>query len=109
MDEKKEMDDTIRRFSLDTEIPEFLDIPELSYRTRKRDHKAARIEHALRFDAYKSKGIKTLGDLKNDVQRNGWLFSRTYKGARFRDMGAPSSMATCPASTDRWIIPCFSK
>ncbi|MEE9389645.1 MAG: hypothetical protein V3U91_00220 [Candidatus Aminicenantaceae bacterium] len=90
MDEKKRKDEAIRKLSLDTEIPEFLEIPELNYRTRKHDHKAARIQHALHFDAYESKGIKTLRDLKNDIKEKGWLFSRTYKGARFRHMGENS-------------------
>lgn len=90
MDEKTKNDEKIRKFSLDTEIPDFLEIPELSYRTRKRNHKTARIHNALLYDIYESKGMKTLRDLKKDVEENGWLFTRTYKGARYRHMGPKS-------------------
>lgn len=90
MDEKKGKDEAIRKISLDTEIPEFVKIPELNYRTRKHDHKAVRVRDALFYQAYRTMGMKTLRDLKNDVKENGWLFSSTYEGARFRHLGKKS-------------------
>jgi len=86
--EKKETikkGEVVNRITLDTDIREFLRLPEFRFDKRE-DPRASRIEKAL-IEAYGEQGIKTLGDLKIYIDENGWLYSRAIKLARIGHIG----------------------
>jgi len=83
---KKEI---VKKINLDMGILEFLNLPEFKGKTRERNQKALRVIGGL-YCAYDKDGIESLWDLKNYVEEKGWLFSRSYKIARFDHMGRES-------------------
>lgn len=82
----KTIKETDKNIDLDTGILDFLNLPEFKIETRERNNKATRIFFGLHY-AYDKGDIKSLRDLKRYVEETGWLCSRSYKLARFEEMG----------------------
>jgi len=78
-----------KEITLDTPISEVLKLPEINWKTRKRDGMAARVENFL-IENCGRMSFETLGDLKNYIEENGWSSSPHYLGTRFKHFGIKS-------------------
>ena len=76
----------IRKIDLDITIDEFLDLPEFIFRSREWTNKSLRVITGLYYGKQYHE-MTTLRDLKNYVEKNGWLGSRAYKIALLDHMG----------------------
>ncbi len=77
-----------KKITFDTPISELLELPEINWKTRRRDGKAARVEYFL-IETCRRMGFETLEDLKIYIEENGWG-PKYYKTTWFKNIGVVS-------------------